>query len=61
MYKNGVSYVCYYLDGRFTVSSDETCEESGLPVQSQKVVMPGTCVEMLGIIIDSEKNVVTCI
>ena len=67
MYKNGVSFVCHYLDDSFTVSIDkqtctnnlsimlQTCKDLGFTVQPRKIVAPSTCVEMLGIVIDSEK------
>lgn len=66
MLKNGVTYVCHYADDSFTVSHDyatckrnlnimlETCSTLGLSVQYSKLIKPSTCVEMLGIIIDSE-------
>jgi hypothetical protein len=66
MLKHGVSYVCHYLDDSFTVASDmktcsnnlhimlNTCHELGFEIQPTKIVKPSTCVEMLGIIIDSD-------
>lgn len=66
MYKNGVTFVCHYLDDSLTVANDKntcydnlsimlkTCSELGLQVQPKKLVTPSTCVEMLGIIIDSK-------
>lgn len=66
MIKNGVTSVCHYLDDSFTVSSDivscknnldimlKTCSELGFVTQPKKTVQPTTCIEMLGIIIDTD-------
>jgi hypothetical protein len=65
-YKNGVSYVCHYLDDSLTVSDNivmcrknldimlKTCRDLGLSIQPKKLVKPSTCVEMLGIVIDTK-------
>ena len=68
MEHEGISNCCHYMDDYFTAGppdSDEckinlnimlsTCEKSGVKVNPKKIVGPSTCIEFLGIIIDSKK------
>ena len=66
MRRNGATIVFYYLDDFITVgrsSCDEcqasmaammkTCEEAGLPVETEKCTGPLTCIHFLGLELDS--------
>ena len=66
MQLRGVTNVIHYLDDYFSVGKPKTqecennlkimlevCNELGMKVNPDKVIMPSTCIEFLGIILDS--------
>lgn len=65
---NKVKHVCHFLDDYITWDSNRTncmqnvhnmihtCDILGFEVQPQKIVAPSTCVEVLGIVIDTVKQ-----
>ena len=68
MKRNGVTYSDQYLDDFITVGPPgslickknldimtSTCQELGFKVNPDKVVQPTTCLEFLGIVLDTEK------
>lgn len=67
MYLHGCTYSVHYLDDYFTCGKNDTeecqknleimiatCDILGLPVNPKKISLPSTCIEFLGIIIDTD-------